>query len=271
VDVGKMFKLEEGETTVGRSHKAKIHLDDDSISRLHIKISLETAAVAVEDLGSSNGTLVNGERITKRSLQDGDKIRLGETTILKFTFHDRLDEKFQQKMYDAALRDALTRAYNKKYFLQQLALEFSYARRHGTPLTLIIFDLDHFKNVNDTYGHVAGDHVLIELANLTHRMLRAEDVFARYGGEEFVIILRGIPLHGAGTLAERLRASVESSSFVFEGQRMPVTISIGVAAFNPELAEAVSLVEAADAALYEAKRSGRNKVLLKYGSMDPRP
>jgi two-component system, cell cycle response regulator len=271
VDVGKMFKLEEGETTVGRSHKANIHLDDDSISRLHIKISLETAAVSVEDLGSSNGTLVNGERITKRSLQDGDKIRLGETTILKFTFHDRLDEKFQQKMYDAALRDALTRAFNKKYFLQQLALEFSYARRHGTPLSLIIFDLDHFKNVNDTYGHVAGDHVLIELSNLTHRMLRAEDVFARYGGEEFVIILRGIPLHGAGTLAERLRACVESSSFIFEGQRLPVTVSIGVAAFNPELAEAVSLVEAADAALYEAKRSGRNKVLLKYGSMDPRP
>jgi diguanylate cyclase (GGDEF)-like protein len=271
VDVGKMFKLEEGETYIGRSHKAGIRLDDDSISRLHVKIQLGPAEVVVEDLGSSNGTLVNGERITTRTLQDGDKIRLGETTILKFTFHDRLDERFQQKMYEAALRDALTRAYNKKYFLQQLAVEFSYAKRHDTPLSLIIFDLDFFKRVNDTYGHVAGDHVLIELANLTARLVRAEDVFARYGGEEFVIILRGIPLLGAGTLAERLRANVEAASFVFEGRRLPVTVSIGVAAHNPELQDAQALIEAADAALYEAKRSGRNKVLLRYGSRDPRP
>jgi len=271
VDVGKMFKLEEGETSVGRSHKATIRLDDDSISRLHIKIRLSTNGVEVEDLGSSNGTLVNNERITTHPLKDGDKIRLGETTILKFTFHDRLDERFQQKMYEAALRDALTRAYNKKYFLQQFAVEFSYAKRHGSALSLIIFDLDHFKRVNDTWGHVAGDHVLIEIANLTHRILRAEDVFARYGGEEFVIVLRGINLAGAGVVAERLRATVEAASFVFEGQRMPITVSIGVAACNPEQADAQAQVEAADSALYEAKRGGRNRVMLRYGSRDPRP
>jgi two-component system cell cycle response regulator len=270
-DVGKMFKLEEGETVIGRSHKATIRLDDDSISRLHAKFVLEGFSVTCHDLGSSNGTLVNGARITDRQLQDGDKIRLGETTILKFTFHDRLDERFQQKMYDAALRDALTRAYNKKYFIDQLATEFSYAKRHRTPLSLIMFDLDHFKRVNDTYGHVAGDHVLIELANITQRMLRTEDVFARYGGEEFCVVLRGIPLHGAGVLAERVRSTIEATHFVFENQRLPVTVSIGVAAQNSDQESPQDLVEAADEALYEAKRSGRNRVLLRYGPDDPPP
>ena len=270
-DVGKMFKLDEGETVIGRSHKATIRLDDDSISRLHAKFLLTGFSVTCEDLGSSNGTLVNGTRIRGQQLQDGDKIRLGETTILKFTFHDRLDERFQQKMYDAALRDALTRAYNKKYLIDTLATEFSYAKRHRTALSLIMLDLDHFKRVNDTYGHVAGDHVLIELANIIQRMLRTEDVFARYGGEEFCVILRGIQLHGAGILAERIRSTMEATHFVFEGQRLPVTVSIGVAAQNSDQETPTQLVEAADEALYEAKRSGRNRCLLRYGPDDPPP
>lgn len=263
-EVGKMFKLDEGETVVGRSHRADIRLDDDSISRMHIKVDLSGTSVILEDLGSSNGTLVNGDRITRAQLRDGDKIRLGDTTILKFTFHDRLDESFQQKMYNAALRDPLTKAFNKKYFLDQLELEFSYAKRHGTELSLVIFDLDHFKRINDTFGHVTGDHVLIEVSALVQQMLRQEDVFARYGGEEFVIILRGISLDHAGALAERIRAAVEAKVITSSGQRVPVTTSVGVSCLDPSLAEPVDLVERADAALYQAKQSGRNRVLLKY-------
>ncbi|MBI4705247.1 MAG: GGDEF domain-containing protein [Deltaproteobacteria bacterium] len=263
-DVGKMFKLDAGETFLGRSHRATVRIDDDSISRMHAKVLLDGAEIEIEDLGSSNGTLVNEQKITRARLRDGDKIRLGETTILKFTFHDRLDESFQQKMYDAALRDPLTRIYNKKYFIDTLATEFSYARRHGTGLSLIIFDLDHFKRINDTYGHVAGDYVLVELATLVRGMLRNEDVFARYGGEEFVIVLRAIPLHHAGTLAERVRAAVEAKQFVFDGQRLPVTVSVGVAAHHAGLEGFTSLVEEADEALYAAKGAGRNRVLLKY-------
>jgi diguanylate cyclase (GGDEF)-like protein len=263
--VGKMFKLDEGETVIGRSHRADIRLEDDSISRMHAKVVLETNSVHVEDLGSSNGTLVNGERVSKQSLSDGDKIRLGETTILKFTFHDRLDESFQQKMYNAALRDPLTRVYNKKFFLDHLDTEFSYARRHATPLSLIIFDLDHFKRINDTYGHVVGDQVLIDVALLVEGKLRNEDIFARYGGEEFVIILRGIVLDDAGLLAERLRAAVEGQAVSVEGgQPLRVTISVGVAACEPAMNEPLALVEAADEALYAAKQAGRNRVLLKY-------
>ncbi|MCC6521802.1 MAG: diguanylate cyclase [Polyangiaceae bacterium] len=264
VDVGKMFKLGEGQTTIGRSQKADIRLDDDSISRLHVKVTLAGTFVEVEDLQSSNGTMVNGERIAKHALKDGDKIRVGETTILKFTFHDRLDESFQQKMYNAALRDPLTRAYNKKYFLDSIATEVSYAKRHETPLSLIMFDLDHFKRVNDTYGHPAGDQVLIEIASVVQGMLRTEDVFARYGGEEFVVVLRGITLANAGLLAERLRAAVEVAPIVSDGKRLPVTVSVGVACFEPHQEDPRGLIAAADEALYAAKHAGRNRVMLKY-------
>ncbi len=263
-DVGKMFKLGEGETVIGRSHRADIRLDDDSISRMHVKLNLDGTAVTIEDLNSSNGTLVNGERIHKEQLRDGDKIRVGETTILKFTFHDRLDESFQQKMYNAALRDPLTKAYNKKYFVDQLNTEIAYSRRHQTPLSLIIFDLDHFKRVNDTYGHVAGDVVLIEMAEMVQSMLRAEDVFARYGGEEFVIILRGISMSDAGVLAERLRNACEQRTFMSGETRLPVTVSVGVAEYDHQSEDAMVLVEQADNALYAAKQGGRNRVLLQY-------
>jgi diguanylate cyclase (GGDEF)-like protein len=263
-DVGKMFKLDAGETVLGRSHRADIRLDDDSISRMHAKLTLTDAQIAIEDLNSSNGTLVNGDRATFQQLRDGDKIRLGETTILKFTFHDRLDESFQQKMYDAALRDPLTKTFNKKYFIDTLNTEVSYARRHSTELTLVIFDLDHFKSVNDTHGHIAGDHVLIDMANLVQRMLRAEDVFARYGGEEFCIILRGISLHDAGVLAERLRSAIDGYAFRYGDTRLAVTISAGVAQFEPSQEDPLGLVEAADEALYAAKKAGRNRVLVKH-------
>lgn len=263
-EVGKMFKLDDGETVVGRSQRADIRIDDDSISRLHVKLRLQGTHVELEDLGSSNGTLVNGERISISQLRDGDKIRLGETTILKFTFHDKLDESFQQKMYNAALRDPLTKAYNKKYFIDQLRTEFSYAKRHETELSLVIFDLDHFKRINDTYGHVPGDHVLIQVAEIVQTMLRTEDVFARYGGEEFVIILRGISLGDAGVLAERIRAAVEQHHFMAGQTRLPVTVSVGVASVEPGTDDPLALVEQADAALYAAKEAGRNRVLLKY-------
>jgi len=263
-NVGKMFKLGEGDTTIGRSHRSDIRLDDDSISRMHVKLSLEGTTVSIQDLQSSNGTLVNGERISQNQLRDGDKIRVGETTILKFTFHDRLDESFQQKMYNAALRDPLTKIYNKKYFMDQLSAEVAYAKRHGSPLSLVLFDLDHFKRVNDTFGHVAGDAVLIDTAKVVQAMLRAEDVFARYGGEEFVILLRGTPLADAGVLAERLRASIDDHDFTSDGKRLPVSTSVGVAQYESDTTDAIALVAAADSALYAAKEAGRNRVLLKY-------
>ena len=259
-DVGKTFKLNDGEVTIGRSRSADIKLDDDSISRKHVRLQLSGERVVIEDLKSSNGTLVNGERVSEAPLADGDKIRVGETTILKFTYHDQLDEHFQKQMYDAALRDPLTNIFNKKYFLDQLTTETSFARRHTAPLALILFDLDHFKKVNDTYGHVIGDEVLKFVANIVSGMLRNEDVFARYGGEEFVILLRGTAVDAAAALAERIRQAIEAAEFVFETAQLRCTVSVGVANLQAQHEGDQDLVASADRALYTAKQDGRNRV-----------
>jgi two-component system, cell cycle response regulator len=263
-NVGEMYRVEEGETFVGRGQQATIRLNDDGISRKHARIFQQGGEVLIEDMKSANGTVVNGLPVTMQLLKDGDKIRLGSTTILKFTYNDHLDESFQQQMYEAALRDGLTKAFNKKYFLDRLETEIAYARRHQAHLSLLMFDVDHFKRVNDTWGHLAGDYVLQRLAKVASSTVRTEDVFARYGGEEFGVICRGVPLSSAGILGERLRSTVEQTAFEHEGTRMPITISVGVAG-HPEvdIENGVQLIAAADAALYEAKRGGRNRVLLK--------
>jgi two-component system cell cycle response regulator len=191
-------------------------------------------------------------------------VMLGSTSVLRFGYHDDLDESFQQQMFDAALRDGLTKAYNKKFFSDRLESEIAYAKRHNTHLSLLLFDVDHFKKVNDNFGHLAGDHVLVQLARLTQGTIRTEDVFARYGGEEFAVYCRAVPLETAGIVAERLRALIEGTSFEHEGRRLPVTISIGVAAYPITPANTgTELIAAADEALYEAKRCGRNRVLLR--------
>lgn len=265
-NVGEMYRVEGAELVIGRAAGTTIRLNDDGISRRHARLTQVDGQVLIEDLNSSNGTLVNGEPIKQIALRDGDKIRLGSTTILKFTYHDYLDESFQQQMYDAALRDGLTKAFNKKYFLDRLETEVSYARRHGAHLSLLMFDVDHFKRINDTFGHLAGDYVLARIAKLASNTVRTEDVFARYGGEEFGILCRGVGLENAGILGERLRILIEGSVFEHEGVRVPTTISIGVAA-HPEtpVENGLQLIAAADEALYEAKRTGRNRVLLKFG------
>jgi diguanylate cyclase (GGDEF)-like protein len=262
-NVGEMHKIEGPEVVVGRAVSATVRLNDDGISRRHCRILSIGGQVIIEDLGSANGTLVNGEMVQHQALKEGDKIRLGATTTLKFTYQDKLDESFQQQMIDAALRDGLTRTYNKKFFQDRLETEFAYARRHKTMLSLVMYDVDYFKRVNDTYGHLAGDAVLVHLARITQATIRTEDVLARYGGEEFAVICRGIALLNAGVLGERLRARVEQENFDYQGTRLPVTISVGVAALPEANAAAPSeLVRDADSALYEAKRSGRNRVCL---------
>jgi diguanylate cyclase (GGDEF)-like protein len=259
-----MHKIEGPEMIIGRAMSAQVRLSDDGISRRHCRILNLGGQVVIEDLGSANGTLVNGDMVQHQVLKEGDKIRLGATTMLKFTYQDKLDETFQQQMYDAALRDGLTKCYNKKFFIDRLETEFAYGKRHKTMLSLVMFDVDHFKKVNDNYGHLAGDAVLVHLARITQSMIRTEDVAARYGGEEFAIICRGIPLLNAGVVGERLRAAVESANFDFQGKRLPVTISVGVAALPESQANNPGeLVGDADEALYEAKRSGRNRVCLK--------
>lgn len=265
--VGRMYKVDKESITMGRSPKVDLQLNDVGVSRQHARIQNQGDRVFVEDLQSANGTYINGRRVTADyQLQDGDKITLGTTTILKFTYHDKLDEDFQRQMFDAALRDGLTGAYNKKYLMNHLRSELSYALRHGSPLSVLMFDVDHFKNTNDTYGHLAGDRILARLAKIAMDSIRSEDTFARYGGEEFTIVCRGINIEQCARLGNRIRKTVDQTDFVYEGQNIPVTISVGVSGVPGVPAQTPEdLIGAADEALYAAKDAGRNRVMIKGG------
>jgi two-component system, cell cycle response regulator len=259
--VGEMYRLERDEAIVGRGEKAQFRIVDDGISRMHARLVRSDDTLYVEDLESANGTLVNGEKIMRCALKDGDKISIGSTTILKFTYHDEIDEVFQQKMYEAALRDGLTKVYNKRFMLERLTTELAYSRRHKTDLTLLMMDIDHFKRVNDVHGHPAGDAVLIKVASTIQAVIRTEDILARFGGEEFAIICRNTDLPSSAILAERVRSQVESTTIEWDDKKIPVTVSIGIASAMALAAVTVEkLIAAADEVLYAAKRGGRNRV-----------
>ncbi|MCX5746714.1 MAG: GGDEF domain-containing protein [Proteobacteria bacterium] len=259
--VGEMIPLKSA-AVLGRGLEADVRLIEAKMSRKHCRVVIENGETFIEDLGSANGTYVNGARIARKKLSDGDKIQVGETTILKFTYNDRLEENFQQQMYDSALRDGLTKIFNKKYFLDRIRTEFAFTARHRTDLSLILFDIDHFKKINDTRGHLAGDKVLSGLAQHVQKLLRTEDVLARYGGEEFAILCRETNVSKAELLAERIRASTEALRIPFNDQPVPITISLGVAMIpDPRIVDVDGFIGATDEALYAAKHAGRNRVV----------
>jgi diguanylate cyclase (GGDEF)-like protein len=256
---GEMHRLRGSRAVIGRADNAAIRLLDDGISREHAAIEREGGKNVLVDLGSTNGTFCNGTRIKRQDLVDGDKISVGASTILKFTYQDQVDERYQKRLFESALRDGLTATFNRRYFVDRLNTEMRFASRHDKALALLFVDIDHFKKINDGFGHQAGDHVLAAVARELTATIRAEDVLARYGGEEFAIICREIEKDGALALGERLRAAVERARFEHEGRVIPVTISIGAAvARKPQQVQ--PLIAAADAAMYEAKRAGRNRV-----------
>ncbi|HWN71793.1 MAG TPA: GGDEF domain-containing protein [Haliangium sp.] len=274
--MGTMFHLDvTTEVIIGRSHHAHIQLTDEGISRQHVSVHLredDDGNYWIQDLHSRNGTFCNGRRVQTQRLHDGDKIQLGRGVMLRFGFQDKFDENFQRLMQESALRDGLTHAYNKRYFTERVASELRFARRHNKPLSLILMDLDLFKQVNDRHGHLAGDHVLRSFAMAIQRSIRNEDVFARYGGEEFAVISRSISLEDTRRVAERLRAMIEKLTIENQGQRIAISVSIGIASL-PELDtdEPADLVNAADRALYWAKTHGRNQVAVYHPGLDARP
>jgi diguanylate cyclase (GGDEF)-like protein len=261
---GEMYKLKGDRMVLGRGDRTDVRIIDDGVSREHAALQREGGKIALVDLGSTNGTFCNGIRVPRQDLTDGDKISIGASTILKFTYQDHVDEHYQKQLFESALRDGLTSTFNRRYFLDRLHGELRFAVRHAKPVALLFVDIDHFKKINDTYGHQAGDQVLSGVARIMMTTIRAEDVLARYGGEEFAIICREIPLDGAEALAKRLVAAVSERPFEVGGQRIPVTISVG-AAVDYGKTDAQGLIANADTAMYEAKRTGRNRVCLHKG------
>ncbi len=259
--MGHSVPLSDRPKEVGRADEADIVINDNGVSRRHARFYLRDRGAFVEDLDSSNGVYVNGKRIERfEHLAQGDKITLGTETILKFTYHDQLDEDFQQRLLESAINDPLTGLYNRAYFDQKLAAEFQYAAHHHTAFALIMFDLDHFKQVNDTHGHLAGDAVLTQLGRRLLAAVREEDFLARYGGEEFAMICRGLSLDQAHAAAERLRKIVAQDPFEYGEVCLDLTISAGVAAYPEVAADGHdAMVAAADKALYRSKEEGRNR------------
>jgi len=262
-EMGRVRPLETEQILIGRSGDAAVVVNDDGVSRRHARMNLEGRTYVITDLNSANGTWVQGARLTEpRRLEDGDRIQLGPTLLLRYTVTDADQRALLEKLYATSVTDALTGARNREYLDTLLSAEISYARRHGSDLAFVLFDLDHFKMVNDTFGHPAGDAVLAAVAEAIRVEVRKEDALCRYGGEEFALVLRDIDRAGARTMGERVRSLIEGLAVEYEGQRLEVTASVGVATVK-ELKEplAADMVRLADQRLYRAKRAGRNQVV----------
>ncbi len=255
---GKRYVLEKDMLTIGRGQENVIALDNDSVSRRHCRIERRNALWYIVDLDSTNGTYVNDVLVKDYQLRRGDQVKIGDT-ILKYLSGADVEAQYHETIYRMTIVDGLTGAHNKRYLLETLEREIPRSRRHARPLTAVMFDIDHFKRINDTYGHLAGDYVLKEIATLVRSRLRPDDIFARYGGEEFCALLPETSIAGASAIAEDLRRRVAERRFVFETETIPATVSLGAAELGAEM-DVTGFLKAADEKLYEAKRSGRNKV-----------
>ncbi|HEY5959124.1 MAG TPA: GGDEF domain-containing protein, partial [Polyangiaceae bacterium] len=262
VQAGEVVSLGLLPATIGRHPGCRIVVDDAGVSRQHAAISQEEDTLFLEDLGSRNGTFIEGERIKRAPLSDGCLVQIGLHVGYRFTLVDERQEQLLRQLYRSSTRDALTGIYNRRHFDDRLTSEVAYARRHSTDVSLIIVDIDFFKQVNDTHGHSVGDTVLRQVAMTLQHQLRLEDVLSRVGGEEFAIILRGIANPGAARLGERLRSAVAESPAMAQGVAIPITVSIGCAALSElDPANEQSLFSTADTRLYAAKHQGRNRVV----------
>jgi diguanylate cyclase (GGDEF)-like protein len=256
--------------TVGRGKDCELVVHDPSCSRRHAEIYItEGNNAEIKDLGSTNGTKVNGKRIKRETLKltDGDRIQLGDSTILRFTLMPEDDAIVQMNVYMRATRDALTNAFNRHQFDEAFNREISYQKRAGHGLGIILLDVDHFKRVNDTYGHPTGDEVLREIGHRVPTCIRNEDIFARLGGEEFGVLVRSENIEGVNILAVRIRSAMEKKAVEAGGKTIWFTVSVGSSFIKGDTTvTAAMLMQLADDALYEAKNAGRNRCVVKLPS-----
>lgn len=257
--LGKVFRIKEGKSRAGRHPSNDICVQQRAVSAHHAEIRRQGGTVVIEDMGSTNGTVLNGVTLERPMLlQKDDQVKIGSCV---FRYSDnQLDASFTENLHQKGSVDGLTGVYNKAYLLQSLASSMEVARS-GFPLSVVIFDLDHFKKTNDTFGHLAGDYVLKETCRIIKESgVRAEDVLARFGGEEFVLIMPDANLEVALDVAERIRRTLETHSFTYDGRSIPVTASLGVVTWVPAYRSADDMIEAADRLLYKSKQEGRNRV-----------
>ncbi|MDD2760044.1 MAG: GGDEF domain-containing protein [Methylomonas sp.] len=257
---GKHFKLKKQQNIFGRSEEVDIVISDPKISRTHGVFTVYQGHILFEDLQSTNGTFLGGERIVKRWLGSLDRLSAGDTTM-RIDYKCPTEAQSEQALYQAAYTDALTGILNRGAFMQRAFEEFSLCLRNSHNLTIVMCDVDFFKNINDNHGHLAGDAILKELANILNREMRCTDLLARYGGEEFIMLLRETTETDAVAWAERIRQTVMQHQFTYQGQSIPTTISMGVCTRRVTSSDSLPIViKLADDALYAAKQNGRNRL-----------
>ena len=272
--IAAQIPLERSEVTLGRALEADVRVNDARASRMHARINVERDPVTGEtryrltDLGSTNGTLLNGQAVTDAYLQNGDKLMIGEH-LLRFDLLDDIDREYQRQIHRLLAHDELTGLLTSKSFFSELRRESARSQSEERPFCVLMMDLDHFKSVNDTHGHLVGSQTLEEVGSLITRALRAGDVASRFGGEEFAAFLLNADCAQGLVAAERVRSSIESNEFSAvrrgaasdKGETLRLTISVGVATFPDDARDPIELVELADTALYRAKNMGRNRVV----------
>lgn len=268
--------LDRDEVILGRALEADVRINDVRASRLHARITAEPDPAAgqppararyrLTDMQSTNGTMLNGEEISEAILKDGDKISIGDH-ILRFELLDEIEHEYQQQIHMLLAHDELTGLLTSKSFFLELRREAARAQYESRPFCVLMMDIDHFKQVNDQYGHLAGSQTLEQVGPVITQALRAGDVAARFGGEEFAAFLLDADIAQGLVAAERVRSAVEQHKFQVrshephkEAANISITMSVGVATFPEDGRDPIELVEKADAALYRAKRSGRNRI-----------
>ena len=273
---GTMVRLSEQATRLGRSAECSFQISDITVSRDHaVVMTDELGSVQVRDEGSTNGTFVNGKRIHAHrlvELADGDRVQLGTNIVFKLVRLDPTDEQFQREMFERTVRDTLTGLYNRAYLLDQIGVLAERGAAQGIGLAVLMLDIDHFKQINDRYGHLAGDDVLRQVAAVIRESTRSEDLVARFGGEEFVVVLPVSVPDLAAERAERIRSNLAERCIVAEGTEIRVTASIGLAFAAPgRTRNEMALIMTADEALYHAKADGRNRVVFGHRAMQLAP
>lgn len=260
IDAGESFVLGNTVTVVGRDPGAHVRLMGAGISRRHAILRITRDGVTLEDAGSTNGVSVNGVRVSRARLREGDKVFLGRAAF-RFSLVDDLEEGYQRRLYDAAQRDDLTHAFNKRYFRDHLEVELRYAARQGTRLAVTVLDLDGLKRVNDGFGHDAGDALLVAFAGRVAAVVREHDIFARLGGDEFAVCTRGTDRDAPRALGDRIVAAAREVSLELGSTVVRARVSAGLAAY-PEVhaSSGPELMQAADCALYRAKRGGGDRL-----------
>ena len=262
-NIGQQWSLGTNQMIIGRSSMSHVLIKEGSVSKSHAKIFVEDDNIFIQDLESTNKTFINGKELVplvKNKLENNDQIKVGHV-ILKFLEKGSLENVSASKAHRRSLFDPLTRVYNKGAFSSQAPEEFKKARRLGMSFSLIMFDLDHFKSINDTYGHFAGDYVLKETCRvISSEVIRSNDFFARFGGEEFCILLTGTHLKQAVSKAEKMRTLIEKHVFKIQDKEISVTLSFGVTEMKTKDKKWEDMFERTDACLYKSKESGRNKV-----------